>query len=208
MGTFEKLGILVIVVIIVMILAVAISQWGGMGAEGLDAAAAGAVPAEILDPLTIRNIPEMGERYADPAAEEEEPADDPASDMWPGGIPKVYVIRPGDMVWKLVVKEWGLKDTFIAAVAAANPRTNMRRLKAGERLVIPDPRAYFRTRAEPAPKAKPGTRAYEVQTGDTLELIALKHLGAKARWPKIVAVNEGLKPHRLSPGQVIYLPVK
>ena len=29
MGSFEKLGILVIVIIIVMILAVAIHQWGG-----------------------------------------------------------------------------------------------------------------------------------------------------------------------------------
>ena len=33
MGTFEKLGILVIVVIIVMILAVAIYQWGGAATE-------------------------------------------------------------------------------------------------------------------------------------------------------------------------------
>ena len=201
MGTFEKLGILVIVVIIVMILAVAISQWGGMTAEGADGAMGSAVPEIVEPPLTIRHVPEMGRP---PAAEAEAEG---TETTWPGGIPKVHTIQRGDLVWNLVVKEWGLKETFIAAIAAANPRADMRRLQTGDTLVIPDPRPYFRTPVEKSRKPVEGAVSYEVQSGDTLELIAQKHLGHKKFWPRILAKNPGLKPHRMTPGQVIYLPV-
>ena len=47
MGSFEKLGILVIVVIIVMILAVAIYQWGGADAPSDLARRSSGVTAEM-----------------------------------------------------------------------------------------------------------------------------------------------------------------
>ncbi|MCH2135650.1 MAG: LysM peptidoglycan-binding domain-containing protein [Phycisphaerales bacterium] len=41
---------------------------------------------------------------------------------------------------------------------------------------------------------------------DTLTEIAAKALGASSRWREIVAINPGLDPNRLRPGQVIKLP--
>jgi nucleoid-associated protein YgaU len=204
MGTFEKLGILVIVVIIVMILAVAIYQWGpGGSATGPD------MPTpDLPDPLKIRYLDELealgaegdGPATGDPA---------PVADMWPGGIPRVHVIQPGDKVWILVVKRWKLNDSFVAAIEAANPAMNVARLRPGRKLVIPDPSSYMPTKGA-VKKAAAGkaTRRYEIQIGDTLENIAYRHLGARHRWQDIVALNPGLNPKRLMEGQEIYLPLK
>lgn len=199
MGTFEKLGILVIVVIIVMILAVAIYQWGGNATEPLVAT------VDVPDPLKIVYIDDLIERTEDP------PPPGPAEgDLWPGGIPKSYTIQRNDKVWVLVVKRWHLKRAFIAAIGAANPRIDMNRLLPGQKLVIPDPSSYRRGVAAEAEEAspEPGQRLYEIQTGDTLESIAFRHLGSKIRWRDIVAVNPGLNPVRLMEGQEIVIPLK
>jgi len=202
MGTFEKLGILVIVVIIVMILAVAIYQWGGAGNPA---------PATVLETpggLTIKDLADLArESDAPPAAKAAPVATDPAS--WPGGIPKAYRIARDDKVWVLVVKRWGLKESFIQAIETNNPKIDFKRLKPGAELVIPDPANYVRASAEKqTPKKPTGARLYEVQGGDTLESIAFNHLGAKTRWPDIVSMNPGLEPKRLFEGQEIYLPGK
>ncbi len=202
MGTFEKLGILVIVVIIVMILAVAIYQWGGAGSP---------TPATVVETpggLTIRDLVDLTREAEDAGDAKPVPvASDPAS--WPGGIPKVHRIARDDKVWVLVVKRWGLKESFIQAIEANNPKIDFKRLKLGTELVVPDPAKYVRTSAEKqAPKKPTGARLYEVKGGDTLESIAFYHLGAKTRWPDILSMNPGLEPKRLFEGQEIYLPGK
>ncbi len=203
MGTFEKLGILVIVVIIVMILAVAIYQWGGAGSPA---------PATVVETpgggLTIRDLVDLTREADDDGATKPTPvASDPAA--WPGGIPKSYRIARDDKVWVLVVKRWGLKESFIQAIEANNPKIDFKRLKPGTDLVIPDPANYLRTSAEKqVPKKPTGARLYEVKGGDTLESIAYCHLGAKTRWPDILSMNPGLEPKRLFEGQEIYLPGK
>lgn len=202
MGTFEKLGILVIVVIIVMILAVAIYQWGGAGSPA---------PATVVETpgLTIKNLVDLSREGEAVAATAAPPATMPDPGVWPGGIPKRYRIAPDDKVWVLVVKRWGLKETFIQAIEAANPKIDFKRLRLGTELAIPDPSKHARKTTEKQPPQKPkGARLYEVKGGDTLELIADLHLGAKARWPDIVSMNPGLEPKRLFEGQEIYLPVK
>ncbi|MHC4547578.1 MAG: LysM peptidoglycan-binding domain-containing protein [Planctomycetota bacterium] len=201
MGTFEKLGVLVIVVIIVMILAVAIYQWGGAATEPVAAA------PELPDPLTIRYLDELdGERAESPPPDA---AVTPDADTWPGDIPKRYTIAPNDRVWVLVVKRWHLKESFIPAIAAANPRANLQRLRPGQTLVIPDPSAYLRGATTKSPRTRGrGTRRYEVQIGDTLESIAFRHLGSRQRWPDIISLNPGLNPKRLQEGQEIILPVR
>jgi LysM repeat protein len=102
-----------------------------------------------------------------------------------------------------------LKEEFIAAVAAANPRLDTKNLKPGTLLQVPDPAAY-RTdgRGPQAPKSSRPTVRYEVQQGDTLETIARNHLGAKKHWRVILDCNPGLNPRRLMPGQEIFLPAK
>ena len=201
MGTFEKLGILVIVVIIVMILAVAIYQWGGAG---------NATPATVVETsggLTIKTLADLGREEAPAPVAPAPLAQDATS--WPGGVPKTYRIARDDKVWVIVVKRWGLKESFIQAIEGANPKIDFKRLKPGTDLVIPDPTKYTRTITEKQMPQKPsGARLYEVKGGDTLESIAYLHLGAKTRWTDIVGMNPGLEPKRLFEGQEIYLPTK
>ena len=49
---------------------------------------------------------------------------------------------------------------------------------------------------------------YAVQSGDTLEKIAEKFLGASYRWPEIYEANRGIlkAPSKIYPGQVIIIP--
>ena len=204
MGTFEKLGILVIVVIIVMILAVAIYQWGGAG----NPATGTVVEISGGHELTVKNLDDLVRE--DEEAEKTAPPPSPDAATWPGGIPKRYRIAPDDKVWVIVVKRWGLKESFIQAIETANPKADFKRLRPGTGIVIPDPSGHTRTTAEKqaAPRKPGGVRSYEVKGGDTLESIAFLHLGAKSRWPDIVAVNPGIEPKRLFEGQEIYLPVK
>ena len=202
MGTFEKLGILVIVVIIVMILAVAIYQWGGTSPIPVGDAGAAGMP----DPLTIKLLEDLGDEESPP---QPRPAGEVGDDTWPGGIPRSYTIRKNDKVWVLVVRRWRLSDSFVAAITAANPRADMKRLLPGDRLVIPDPSAYRRGgKGEERALPKSGARSYEVKLGDTLESIAYMHLGSRSRWHDILKLNPGLNPKRMMEGQEIDLPLK
>ena len=199
MGSFEKLGILVIVVIIVMILVVAIYQWG---ATGVDMGVA-VLPHLSGKPETL--IVDYDDLK--PKDSPKEAGFEPAPDTWANGIPKSYTIRNDDIVWKLVVKRWRLKESFIDAIKRANPGINMKRLRAGNRLAIPDPGDY-RPKTKRKPKSRPSTRKYVIQEGDLLESVAREHLGSRNRWREIVALNPGLNPKRLKLGAAIRLPAR
>lgn len=200
MGSFEKLGILVIVVIIVMILAVAIYQWGA-GAGEMDNALAVEF-AEDVPPLIVDFD------ATPPVVDVVRP--EPGSDTsWPGGVPRRHTIRPNDTLWDLVVGEWGLRESFVPVLRAANPGLDMQRLKPGDTITVPDPAGHLRgeagSRREPV---APATVSYEIKVGDNLENIARTHLGARSRWREILALNPGLDDRRLRPGKVILLPAK
>ncbi|HEX5137658.1 MAG TPA: LysM domain-containing protein [Planctomycetota bacterium] len=207
MGTFEKLGILVIVVIIVMILAVAIYQWGGAGSP----ASGTVMELPTSGQLTMKTLTQLVEE--DEGAAPKPPDSGPGSDAtaWAGGIPRRYTIAKDDKVWVLVVKRWGLKESFIQEIENANPKIDFKRLRPGTDIAIPDPSRHTRSSSDtaaPLPAKAGSVRRYEVQGGDTLESIAYRHLGSKTRWPDIVSLNPGLEPKRLFEGQEIYLPVK
>jgi len=205
MGSFEKLGILVIVVIIVMILAVAIYQWGGAGVQpAMTVARGGGAPSLVVNPEEKNFLDEQEKQKARAGESELPPATD--ADNWPGGIPRQYVIQPGDIIWVVVVKRWKLKEGFVDAIARANPKLAMKKLRVGKKVRIPNPKAY-----RPGRKTAPRTgnlRTYEVAEGDLLESIAREHLGSRLLWREIVEVNPGLNPKKLRPGQRINLPAK
>ena len=219
MGTFEKLGILVIVVIIVMIMAVAIYQWGGPESQldfGAFTAVSPAAAAEQDPPLEVDYLPDAGrEPAAGPAAvpdslripngrrSVEAPEHMPAPDR--RGIPEIYVVKKGDILWKVVVQKWGLSERFLSEVKQANPKVRLARVKPGMRLRIPDPTAYFRGAA---PAVRTSYRTYRVQEGDDLWHISRKHLGSAMRYKEIVRLNPGIKPKRLRAGQMLRLPVR
>jgi LysM repeat protein len=205
MGSFEKLGILVIVVIIVMILAVAIYQWGATGVDTIPET----VPV-IGDPETL--IVDFDDPLRDPSGAAQgggatrPPAPDSAK-QWPGGIPKKYTIKDRDILWKLVVESWQLRESFIAAIKKANPRvSDVAQLRPGDTLVIPDPTGYRKSDKKAPRKGK--HRVYEIQEGDTLETISRNNLGTKTRWKEIQALNPGLKPKNLKLGAKILIPLK
>jgi len=224
MGSFEKLGILVIVVIIVMILAVAIYQWGGAEHpnELRPAHAGGAPTMMVKGTVPVAEGPRSVDYIARKAEEERkrrENADPaPSADAWPGGIPKSYVIRSGDVVWNLVVKTWRLREGFIGAIIRANPEVNMKRLRPGQPIRIPNPDAYrsgSKSRAASSSKqgqstrrAPRGARWVEVQEGDSISSIAYEQLGKASRASEIIELNAGVKPKSLKPGDRLLIPAR
>lgn len=54
--------------------------------------------------------------------------------------------------------------------------------------------------------ADPGAETYTVIAGDTLGRIAELVLGDRARWRELVAVNPGIDPDVLTPGDTLFLP--
>lgn len=205
MGSFEKLGILVIVVIIVMILAVAIYQWGGAGVQpGVSVAGGGGALPLVVKPKEKNYLDERDEQKARAEQPDHSPAAD--ADSWPGGIPRKYVIKPGDSLWVVVVKRWKLKEGFVDAIARENPKLAMKKLRPGKEVRIPNPHAYWPGRKTAPPAGN--LRTYEVAEGDLLGTIARDHLGSPLRWQDIVDVNPGLNPNKLRPGQRINLPAR
>lgn len=206
MGSFEKLGILVIVVIIVMILAVAVYQWGANGVE------AGPNPLPVLveepQPLYVDYL-ERQKRSKERKAPDPAPA---KAGEWPGGLPRTYTMKKGDIVWSLVRQEWKLSEGFIDAIRAANPGLKVETLRAGDELKIPDPAPYRKGSKKAAKKSKPATgvatREYEIKEGDSLGTIARDHLGSARRWKEIVKANPGIDPKKLKLGQKIRMPAK
>lgn len=194
-GSFEKLGILVIVVIIVMILTVAIYQWGGAAGEPV----VGSTPAAetIQEPLFVEidKIPPVVPAPIDGGT--------PAS-------PSRYVVQKGDNIWTLVVKKWGLKESFIAEIQKANPGKKIQDLQVGDTLIIPDTAAFLvKPRTPAASDAKDAKgRPYVVQPGDTLRSIAREHLGSPDRAKEIQQLNGGLTDKALKAGHQILLPLK
>jgi len=196
-GSFERLGILVIVVIIVMILAIAIYQWGGAGLDaGGYAAASTEAPADA--PLER----ELGELALDdrPLAIEPGPGTPPPSP----GVPAEYVIQRNDNLWTLV-RRWGLKDSFIESIKRANPQLDVRNLMPGQKIRIPSTEGA--ATATP-PQDPAGSRSYQVQEGDDLSTIARTHLGSSRRYREILRLNPGLNARRLKIGQTILIPAK
>ena len=91
-----------------------------------------------------------------------------------------YVVEPGDDLWSVSERTLGDGSRWRDLVAA-NPdvlKDPTNRLTTGTRLALP-------------PSAR-HPRRVTVERGDTLSGLALEHLGAAGRWPKIAAANRDL----------------
>ncbi|MEE8106447.1 MAG: LysM peptidoglycan-binding domain-containing protein [Planctomycetota bacterium] len=218
MGSFEKLGILVIVIIIVMILVVAIYQWGGaefeLAPEALRVPYTGPALVEGMNRPTETDLEglinaerrrrgELGRDAGETASEDEESARSRR------GVPEVYRVQRNDSAWKLC-RRWGLKDSFIQRIAAANPKVRIRLLQVGQLLVIPNPDGYFRgsSRSKSKPRAKTGHRTYRVKEGDSFWTIAKHQLGDAMRGNEIQNLNPRVSPKRMRPGMVLKIPLR
>lgn len=119
----------------------------------------------------------------------------------PPNVPPVpvvseYVVKSGDSFYS-IAKQYG---TTIKAIEAANPGVDSRRLKIGQKLVLPAPDS---TGSAPAVvPAVSGENIYVVKSGDTLTRIAARN---QTTVKELKALN-GLVTDRINVGQKLKLP--
>ena len=156
------------------------------------AEAAPTVPDLNNDPLFATPTP------ADP---EPLPVEPPAATT-SAGITLTHVVRPGDNPSSIADEYYGDPNRF-AAILAANPGLDARRMRVGQTLNIPPADVA----AAPAPAESGGS--HTVRPGDTLTKIAVDRLGRSNLWESIYALNRdaiGPDPAALKVGQVLKLP--
>jgi LysM repeat protein len=113
-----------------------------------------------------------------------------------------YVVQKGDSFYT-IAKAHG---TTTAAITAANPGVDSRRLKIGQKLVLPA------ASAAPAPAGNSvapmtsttGETTYTVKSGDTLTRVAARN----GTTVKAIKSLNGLSTDRISVGQKLKIPVK
>ena len=121
-----------------------------------------------------------------------EPAAEPAADP-----ADTYLVEPGDDLWTLSAQLLGDGGRWRELVAV-NPdllRDPTDRLAPGTRLALPA-------------SARRVPRTVTVRRGDTLSGLALEHLGAAARWPRLAAANPDLvtDPDHIEVGWRLVIP--
>jgi len=143
----------------------------------------------------------------------------------PGQIPvapaqgagaRSYVVKNGDTLGSIAQRELGSTKRWkeIEALNGVKPE----RLAVGMTLKLPaggvesaQPMLVRETTPlKPKPAARepqaPAARTYTVRSGDSLSRIAAAQLGNADRHGEILALNPGVRPEKLSIGQVLRLP--
>ncbi|MFN0066275.1 MAG: LysM peptidoglycan-binding domain-containing protein [Limisphaerales bacterium] len=93
--------------------------------------------------------------------------------------------------------------TSVRAIEALNPGVDSRRLKIGQEILLPAPRAAAVTAADAGAAATPDTGAvYTVRSGDNLLRISRKF----GTTPKAIRALNGLKSDRILAGQKLKIP--
>jgi LysM repeat protein len=132
-----------------------------------------------------------------PRADTAAPA--PPTPTPPDTAPRTHTIRPGDTL-EGIARQY---STTVAALEAANPGLNPRRLIPGQSVRLPGS-STAPTTATPEPERPatppPAARSYTVRAGDTLGAIARRH-GVTLQ--ALEAANPELNPRRLIPGRTV-----
>ena len=112
----------------------------------------------------------------------------------------IYVIQPGDTLYKIMVKF----NVSASAIIVANRLTNPSLLFVGQKLVIPGAAAPVPAATAPAATAVPVPGGvYVVQAGDRLYLIAAKFNVDPAA---LIAANHLTNPNLIYVGQRLVIP--
>lgn len=118
-----------------------------------------------------------------------------------------YVVEPGDRLDKISMKFYETHHRH-GEILKANPGLDPRRMKPGQKLIIPNIREGLPMQDSVyLQRVQPKSRPYEVKSGEVLSIIAVEQLGSQSQISKILELNPGLQPDRLKPGQVIQLPI-
>lgn len=153
------------------------------------------------------------------------PAPDPETRPRPSVVPPVapgpapavaYTVRKGESLWGIAARFLGDGHRW-TEIAAANPKLDPKRLRAGARLVIPGateeetfvkPNELAGPSAEnspPPPKSKP--RTHIVKAGETLSHLAVRYYRDRD-WQRILRANRSQisGPKQLREGMRIVIP--
>jgi LysM repeat protein len=107
-----------------------------------------------------------------------------------------YVVKAGDSFYTIAKNH----NTTIKAMEAANPGVDSRKLKIGQKLVLPAPTSTTTTSA--TSPVVPDANVYTVKSGDTLSHIATVY---KTTVKELKSLN-GLTTDRINVGQKLKLP--
>ena len=130
---------------------------------------------------------------------------------------ETHEVAAGETLSGIAEKYYGDANLF-PLIERANPRVDSRRLKVGQKLLIPDRDSIASTAAQPASAppardaadpASPVDGLYEVKPGDTLARIAHTQFGREALWEEIYKLNQdviGPDPAKLKVGMKLKMP--
>jgi LysM repeat protein len=107
-----------------------------------------------------------------------------------------YVVKAGDTFTSIATAN----GTSVKAIQTANPKADPRRLKIGQKLVLPPPTPVTPSVAPTTPAL--GENSYTVKSGDTLSRIASRN---NTTVREIKSLN-GLTTDRINVGQKLKLP--
>lgn len=149
-----------------------------------------------VPPASARVVALEPEPQPEPAREPGTGAE-PAPDSGAEPAPGTFLVAPGDDLWTVSERLLG-EGARWREVAAANPvqlADPTRPLVPGTRLALPAGAADHPLRVR-------------VQRGDTLSGLALEHLGAAGRWPRIAAANSEIidDPDHIEVGWRLVVP--
>ncbi|HUU82160.1 MAG TPA: LysM peptidoglycan-binding domain-containing protein [Phycisphaerae bacterium] len=133
-------------------------------------------------------------------------------------VARIYRVRPGDTLRSIALRHYGDANQW-DAILRANPGIDPRRLRIGQRMILPplrerapegaqsaEPSTTSPTSDNPLPAEPP--RTYVVRKGDTLMGIADRLLGDWKRWREILELNRDrlAQAERLRIGMVLKVP--
>jgi LysM repeat protein len=145
-------------------------------------------------PPPVTNVPAPAPGIVTP------PIDTPPPPPPPAGLGTEHTIIKGESFYTLG-KKYGVS---FKAIAEANPGVDPTRLKIGQKVNIPPPRAGAPAGAGVNGAAADGTQTYKVRSGDNLGKIAKAH-GVTV--PALRRAN-GLRTDQIKVGQTLKIPAK
>lgn len=177
------------------------------------------------NPPVVTETPTPGARTAElqvPEGSSDSTPQTPPAD--PGvtaadGMPstRTHEVAAGETLSAIAEKYFGDPNLY-PLIEKANPRLDARRMKVGQKLLIPDREAPPPGQAQqqaPAQSQAPAATGltadglYEVKPGDTLARISTRLFGREALWEEIYKLNQDLigpDPARLKVGMKLKMP--